>query len=221
MKGKLIHLLVTICLLAGLASCGRSKAPTQSLLPAPTFEKAACPFKLPPGQVEGKTVECGYLVVPENRTAPAAASSTPASPAVRTIRLAVAIFHPTGGAAEPDPIVYLMGGPGASALEFLYLSFNIIYAPLLAAGRDLIFFDQRGVGRSQPTLDCTQAWELGLELLDNEQDGKPVSDEEAEALFHEAYKTCAQELAAIADLSAYRCIHARCRGAGTDPVGTQ
>jgi pimeloyl-ACP methyl ester carboxylesterase len=201
MKAKMIHLVVTTCLLAGLVSCGRTKVATPSGLPAPTFEKAACPFRLPPGQVDGKTVECGYLTVPENRS-----GSTSASSPIRTIRLAVAIFHPSDGAAEPDPIIYLMGGPGASALEFLYLSFNVIYAPILAAQRDLIFFDQRGVGLSQPALDCNQAWELSLELLDNEMDGKPVSDGEAKVLFHEAYKTCAQELQVVADLTTYNSV---------------
>ena len=114
--------------------------PTPTLTPAPQssaiFEPAACPFQLPPGQIEGTTVECGYLVVPENR----------ADPDAGTIRLAVGIFHPPGGATEPDPIVYLAGGPGGSALELLYLSFERLYEPIMAAGRDIILFDQRGVG---------------------------------------------------------------------------
>ncbi|MBZ0285991.1 MAG: transporter, partial [Anaerolineae bacterium] len=63
----------------------------------PTFESTPCPFPLPDGLTEGEDVECGYLLVPENR----------ANPAERTIRLAIGIFHPSGGAAYPDPIVYL------------------------------------------------------------------------------------------------------------------
>jgi pimeloyl-ACP methyl ester carboxylesterase len=194
----LIHLLMSLCVLAGLVSCSQGKTPEPTALPIPVFEKAACPFKLPPSQVAGQTVECGYLRLPENRSEPGAGSAP-----ARTIQLAVAIFHPAGGATQPDPIVYLMGGPGASALKFLYLSFDLIYAPVLAAGRDLIFFDQRGVGLSQPALDCPQAADLGLELLDNELDGKPVSDDEARSLLREAFQSCAQDLQAVADLSAY------------------
>ena len=86
--------------------------PTQKAY-VPQFEDASCPFALPPDQVEGETVECGYLVVPQDR----------ADPNGREIRLAVAIFHPPGGATEPDPIIYLSGGHGGSAREFLYLAF--------------------------------------------------------------------------------------------------
>jgi pimeloyl-ACP methyl ester carboxylesterase len=148
---------------------------------------------LPAGQVEGTTVECGYLVVPEKRTDPDAG----------TIRLAVGIFHPPGGATEPDPIIYLAGGPGGSALELLHLSFERVYEPMMAAGRDLILFDQRGVGLSEPALDCPDATELALELLDHERDGEELSREEMDVLFGDAYMACAQDLRAVADLTTY------------------
>ena len=162
----------------------------------PVFEAAACPFKLPPNQVESQTVECGYLVVPEDRSQPDG----------RSLRLAVAIFHPPGGASKPDPIIYLVGGPGASILELLYLSFDKAFAPVFATGRDLVLFDQRGVGLSQPALDCPEAHALGLELLDYELDGERLSDEEADVLFGEAYDACAHTLNAIADLGAYHTV---------------
>ncbi len=162
----------------------------------PVFEAAACPLRLPPNQVEGQTVECGYLVVPEDRSQADG----------RSLRLAVAIFHPPGGASKPDPIIYLVGGPGASALEFLYLSFDKVFAPVFAADRDLVLFDQRGVGFSEPVLDCPEAHELGLELLDYELDGEPLSVEEADTLIGEAYDACAQTLSALTDLGAYNTV---------------
>ena len=162
----------------------------------PVFEAAPCPFDLPAGQVEGTSVDCGYLVVPENR----------ADPDTATIRLAVAIFHPPGGAAEPDPIIYLVGGPGASVLELLYLSFDQVFAPVFAAGRDLILFDQRGVGLSEPALDCPKVHDLGLELMDNELDGEQLTDEQMNLLFDEAFRVCQQDLSAIADLGAYNTV---------------
>ena len=176
--------------------------PTDTPAPAPTeappepgaaFEPAPCPMQLPSGQTEGVTVECGYLVVPENR----------ANPESDTIRLAVAIFHPPGGTTEPDPIVYLSGGPGGSGLEFLFISFDLAFAPVLAAGRDLIVLDQRGIGRSEPALDCPEVAELGLELLDWEVDGKVLDDEEANDLFMDTVAACEEDLSAIADLTAY------------------
>jgi pimeloyl-ACP methyl ester carboxylesterase len=150
-------------------------------------------MQLPSSQTEGDTVECGYLVVPENR----------ADPDSETIRLAVAIFHPPGGAAHPDPIIHLSGGPGGSGLEFLFLTFNPAFAPLLATNRDLIVLDQRGIGYSEPALDCPEVSELGLDLLDWEIDGKELTDDEATELFMETVAACEEDLSAVADLTAY------------------
>jgi pimeloyl-ACP methyl ester carboxylesterase len=161
--------------------------------PAAAFEPAPCPMQLPAAQIEGDSVECGYLVVPEDR----------ADPSSGDIRLAVAIFHPSGGAIEPDPIVYLSGGPGGSGLEFLFLSFNIAFAPVLDTGRDLIVLDQRGIGYSEPALDCPGVFDLGRDLLDMEVDGKQLTDDEANELFIEAVAACEADLAAVADLTAY------------------
>ena len=158
----------------------------------PVFEPADCPFDLPAGQVEGETVECGYLVVPEDRS----------DPDSRDVRLAGAIFHSPGGATEPDPIIYLSGGPGASALEFIYLSFEK-FAPAFAANRDLIMFDQRGVGRSEPALDCPAIVELSLELLDLELDGQQLTEREIFGLLVDTLLSCKEDLSAVADLSAY------------------
>ena len=161
--------------------------------PAAVFEPAPCPMQLPSSQTEGETVECGYLVVPENR----------ADPDSDTIRLAVAIFHPPDGPAHPDPIIYLSGGPGGSGLEFLFIAFDVAFAPVFAAGRDLIVLDQRGIGYSEPALDCPEVAELSRELLDWEVDGKVLSDEEASELFLETVAACEEELSAVADLTAY------------------
>jgi pimeloyl-ACP methyl ester carboxylesterase len=157
-----------------------------------TFEEAACAFDLPPGQVEGETVDCGYLIVPEDRS----------DPEGRTIRLAVAIFHPPGGATEPDPILYLSGGPGGSALELLSFAFDK-FESLLSAKRDLILFDQRGIGLSEPALDCPDMVDLIRDLLDSEIDGQHLTDEEATDLILDALAGCRADLSAVADLAAY------------------
>ena len=166
--------------------------PSPTPEPSATFEKASCPFQLPADQVEGETIECGYLVVPEDR----------ADPDSREVRLAVAIFHPPGGAVDPDPIIYLSGGPGGSALELIYLSFEKV-SPVLAANRDLVIFDQRGVGRSEPALDCPALIELSRELLDRELDGQQLTDQELFDLSLETILACQEDLIAVADLSAY------------------
>lgn len=171
---------------------------TQTLTPLeidyePVFQEATCEFEMPPGQLEGETVECGYLEIPENRT----------DPNSRQIQLAVAIFRHPDGAAHPDPIIYLSGGPGGSSLELISLSFDQVFAPFFSSGRDLIFFDQRGVGFSKPALDCPETQDLSLDLLDNQVGGRQVSDQEAYNLILSSFLDCGNDLAGEADLTAY------------------
>lgn len=107
----------------------------------PQFEPARCMFPVPSGQEP----ECGYLTVPEDR----------GQPDSQTIKLAVAIFRSTATDRQPDPIINLEGGPGGSILENLALTFSQRFGDLIG-NRDLILFDQRGVGLSQPALDCRE-----------------------------------------------------------------
>jgi pimeloyl-ACP methyl ester carboxylesterase len=155
------------------------------------FIGSACPFKLPPSLSEGVNLECGYLVVPSDR-------SDPNSPA---LQLAVAILRHPEGASAGDPIIYLEGGPGGSSLEFLYLIYDRSFAPVFEAGRDIILFDQRGVGLSRPVLDCPEQDALFYELLDNEANGKALTEEEMDQLSIEAMAVCASNLASKADLA--------------------
>jgi pimeloyl-ACP methyl ester carboxylesterase/ABC-type transport system involved in multi-copper enzyme maturation permease subunit len=111
----------------------------------PRFEPAPCPFNIPPGEA----IQCGYLSVPEDR-------AVPDGP---TIRLGVALLKSHSSAPHPDPFLQLNGGPGGAVVEKLpaYLS---IYRPLLET-RDVILYDQRGAGWSQPALDCPELAEAG------------------------------------------------------------
>jgi pimeloyl-ACP methyl ester carboxylesterase len=210
MKARLILSILIVC----LPACRGGVTPERLSLPTPVpalqektpppaypaapgkpgvFQPAACPFSLPSDLVEGESVECGYLSVEENRAA---------SPG-RLIRLAVAVFHPPGGATSPDPVIYLSGGPGASALELIRYQFDLLSGPAFAAGRDLVVFDQRGVGISRPALDCPGYDELGIDLLDRQVDGREMSEEEAGDLVLESLRACREELSKSADLSAY------------------
>lgn len=120
-------------------------APTAESGAVPRFEQAPCPWKLPKGQVEGQTVRCGFAVVAEQHR----------DPTGPTIRLPVAVFKSTSGAPAVDPIVYLQGGPGGAVDDFItgFLDENL---GAYTANRDLIVFDQRGVGFAQPTLECPE-----------------------------------------------------------------
>lgn len=114
---------------------------------APEFEEADCPFEV----YEGEDISCGYLYVPEDRTQPDGAQ----------VELAVAIIGSTSRNPQPDPVVYLEGGPGGSALSDPDFWLD---SPLRDT-RDIILFDQRGTGFSLPSLDC---WET-TDYAENEE----------------------------------------------------
>ena len=139
-------------LLVVAAACGQTEPSVK-----PSYEVAECKFTPP----RGRNVECGYLTVPEDRSNSGGA----------TIRLHVAVFKSASENPAADPIVYLEGGPGGSTLELISLTFNSFFAPL-QRDRDLILFDQRGVGVSEPVLDCPEAVEAVYDSL-----GKDLSTE--------------------------------------------
>jgi pimeloyl-ACP methyl ester carboxylesterase len=105
-----------------------------------SYVESACPMPIP----DTVTIEvtCGFLTVPENRD----------DPTSDTIRLAVAYLHSPAPDARPDPVVELAGGPGFSSLDGVegWSTSSIL------EHRDLILFDQRGLGFSEPNLDCPE-----------------------------------------------------------------
>jgi len=158
--------------------------PTSTPIPAPAqFEAAGCRFRLPPAE----TVECGFLIVPRDR-------SRPTGP---TIRLHVAVVKSHSQRPATDPVLYLEGGPGGHALDGLV--WNIEHLQGVLADRDFIVFDQRGVGHSEPLLDCPEVAELFFETLDQN-----LSREERVARQLEAQLACRDRLLDEGvDLTAY------------------
>jgi pimeloyl-ACP methyl ester carboxylesterase len=120
----------------------------------PTFEPASCPFTLPPTEVEGKTVQCGYVVVPQDRS----------NPQTESIRLAVVVLKAQSDKPIPDPVILLSGGPGEKTVENAVAAASIL-APFRDQ-RDVIVFDQRGVGLSEPALECPEMVQARFDLLD-------------------------------------------------------
>jgi len=120
----------------------------------PTFESGRCRFSL----ITDVEHECGWLVVPEDRQNPGNG---------REVRLHVARFSSKASDPPDDPIVYLDGGPGGSTLDPLQFTFAQLWEPLLD-DRDLILFDQRGVGLSTPSLDCPEERAWSFSVLDQD-----------------------------------------------------
>ena len=157
---------------------------TTALGYTPVFEESRCEFEEP----AGRDITCGFVVVPENRAAPGG----------NDVRLAVAIVAAERGPVAEDPIIYLDGGPGGESLEPLQFTFDSVFAPF-AATRDLIFFDQRGIGLSEPSLECREDLDLTYELLDAD-----IPNSQLLQLQSDAIQDCRNRLARDGvDLSQY------------------
>ncbi|MBK8022102.1 MAG: alpha/beta fold hydrolase [Chloroflexi bacterium] len=111
----------------------------------PRFEPSPCPMRLG----VGVDMDCGYVVVPLEH-------SNPSGP---TVRLAVGIFRTSSPTAESDPVIYLAGGPGSKLLDQFAGGLGDL-ARRLQQNRDLIVFDQRGMGYSEPALNCPEVHEV-------------------------------------------------------------
>jgi pimeloyl-ACP methyl ester carboxylesterase len=152
------------CTAALLVSCsapddrppplGADEVP-EDRLPATTarYRKTSCPMEEP----LDITVECGLVTVPENH----------AEPDGPEIELAVARFFSNAAHPSPVPVVYLEGGPGAAALDSVSGSFSSFRH--LLEYRDLVAFDQRGTGRSNPRLACPELDALTVAVGDPDQ----------------------------------------------------
>jgi len=125
-----LFVVVGLMSLSGVASARRT---------APKLLDRDC-GAIPPGFIRHLT--CSWLVVPEDRDR----ASSP------TIKLAVIVLPSRSPTPEPDPVVFLAGGPGDPGIEG-YESFA--NSPMLEH-RNLILFDQRGTGLSEPSLDCPE-----------------------------------------------------------------
>ncbi|MEM9951509.1 MAG: alpha/beta hydrolase [Chloroflexota bacterium] len=154
-----------------------------------TLRESNCRFNIP----ENITLDCYTLRVPENRQ----------DSNSKDILLSIAIVRHPSGNPEPDPIMFLQGGPGGSTLSTFDLTYASRFEPLLATNRDIILFDQRGTGKSSPRLDCGVYNVLQVNLLDFEFDGQSLSRDDVEQRLNQSLVTCGERLASVHDLDGY------------------
>lgn len=97
----------------------------------------ATPISLTQCELGSTPALCGTLRVYENRSARRG----------RKINIQVAVIKATSPDPAPDPIFYLAGGPGGSAIED---GKKQQFSYSLSHTHDLVFVDQRGTGNSNP-----------------------------------------------------------------------
>jgi len=183
-----VRVAAVAALLLGVAALP-PRAPARAAAYQPRFQTTSCPFTVGKGLVVGRDVSCGYLVVPEDRAAPAG----------RSVRLAVAIFRSPAPTRLPDPEVFLQGGPGGAIVGQLGPLIDASNLLFFTERHDFILIDQRGTGYSQPSLACDEATQLQYATLDQN-----LSPQRSVTLETQASQACHDRLVrAGVNLSAY------------------
>lgn len=137
-----MKILFALALLLGLFVAGPALAQRGFVTMSETCTVAAAPAGS----------QCGTIRVPEDR----------ARRAGRLLSLRFVIV-PASPGAPPDPIFYIAGGPGESAVEGLALVMPTLRS--VDSERAVVFLDQRGTGESNP-LRCDNGLDLVGALSD-------------------------------------------------------
>lgn len=143
-----------------VAACGEKDRPAPYRVPIPNpnvpherlpaqteaFRETRCPVRVP-----GHVIQCGYVTVPQG------------AGTEKEIEIYVARVFSDAEVVQPEPVIYLDGGPGAASVRSADAYFGIFSQG--APDRDIIFIDQRGVGDSKPALDCHDTGEDAFEAM--------------------------------------------------------
>lgn len=176
-------LTLLLSLLAGLPAVAVAATPGG-------FEPAPCGFAdVPAAWAQEHRVECGWLQVPESR----------GKAGSRMLRLWVAIARADAPDPRADPVLYIHGGPGYATVDYFFPFFPQSKTwPAFRKSRDIVFFDQRGTGRSGPRF-CR---ELG-EAMDTLRRESPPPREKLDRTVRALADCRAKMLAEGLDFAAY------------------
>ena len=94
----------------------------------------------------GYRVRCGYVTLPQDYDHPDGGR----------VAIYFTLIYSKSSQKQPDPLVYLVGGPGSSGSQLLQTSFRK-YLRHFVSERDIVIIDQRGTGLSDPPLYCREA----------------------------------------------------------------
>jgi pimeloyl-ACP methyl ester carboxylesterase len=128
--------------------------------------------------------DCAYLEVPLDY-------ARPDGDVVRIAMLRQKALDPAAriGSLFTDP-----GGPGGSGVSFLPALASMIGDGEVARRFDLIGFDPRGVGVSEPVIDCSNTAEIDAERADLDLDTSPEGVASTEAEYRDFARRCADRV---------------------------
>lgn len=110
------------------------------------FVEGPCPVPVPEGLVEGESMRCGTIAVPQFH----------AQPDGKRLHLQAAVFPSTGESPSPEPMFVATAGPGASGIESITPEIAGPLGGALLANRDLVLIDYRGLPLADPALMCPE-----------------------------------------------------------------
>jgi len=128
-------------------------------------------------------VECGRITVPPR-----------GDPDAAPITIAFAVFRAEARDPEPDPVIYLHGGPGGAVLASADRLYASVIEPFVAE-RDVILFDQRGAGESSALPICDEAY-----ILDDEFFSSAVPHAELASDYTDLVASCGERLSSDDDI---------------------
>jgi len=109
------------------------------------------PLEVSPEACSGESPygrECGRITIPPSPGSDAAA-----------VEISFIRYRSTSLSSQPDPVVFLHGGPGGSVLADVDQFVASVVVPFIDE-RDVILYDQRGAGDSSPLPACDDAYRL-------------------------------------------------------------
>jgi len=151
--------------------------PTETSTPVPLPLRELIPMECRTPNISSLKAECYDLLVPEDRS----------NVDNGMIRLHVAIFKSKSSNPAPDPILFLSGGPGEPGIPVvMYLN---SFSGFVGGNRDVIVFDQRGTGESQPSLACPEVDQFFFDTLN-----QSLSQSDYNKIQNEAWLICRDRL---------------------------
>ncbi len=128
-----------------LAACSSTRSNDVAPSGSPA-EQGAAGFEL---EECGDGVDCGYLTVPVDY----------ANERAGTMRLYTAIRRANDQDNRVGSLLVNPGGPGFGGSDFAFFA-DQIYGPALLERFDLVAWDPRGTGKSEPAIDCIDDYDL-------------------------------------------------------------
>ena len=174
MKAKLLLIASVALFLIALPTLASGIAGERLAQAEVSQTQTDCSLSLPEDEIVNQTIECWELTVPENWE----------SPGAEEVTISYVILKSPSPSPFPDPVVYLEGGPGSSALAGLPL-LQSTFADLRQY-RDIIIYDQRGTAFSSPLICPTEVQEQPIETPALIPDAVQGVDSDIDALVNNA-----------------------------------